>query len=150
MRECVNASYVLLCFLTSVVVPDPGNNPPDPGSTAPDPKWIGSERLIKSGNFSTKMLNLKIQIPFYQKKFFPWNLYLFKICNLTQLQAGNSKVNFLKNIRKNSCRIRKSRIRIRKNRSGSTTLLLTVYQVFKIPKWKGSSPGIPFPSFYLK
>jgi hypothetical protein len=25
-------SYVLLCLLTSVVVPDPGNNHPDPGS----------------------------------------------------------------------------------------------------------------------
>jgi hypothetical protein len=43
-----------------------------------------SVQLIKFDNFSKKMLNLKVYIPFYQKEF-PKRLLLVIICNITQL-----------------------------------------------------------------
>jgi hypothetical protein len=42
-----------------------------------------SEKLIKFDNFSTKKLNLKIKIPFYQKYFTKKLISRIKICNLT-------------------------------------------------------------------
>ncbi len=58
----------------------------------------------------------KLKIPIFKKSLKSW--YLVIICNLTHIQEGNTKVNFIvTNIRKNSCSIRnniRSRSRIPK------------------------------------
>ncbi len=92
-----------------------------------------SGKLIKFDYFSRKMVNLKLQVPFYQKNF-PNKLiqYIVIVCNLTHLQDGNTKEKFMLRIlekinvgSETNWKVR-SGSRPEKNHSGSTTLLETL------------------------
>jgi hypothetical protein len=70
----------------------------DRGKIIPDPSSSGSEmnlkknypeKLVKFYNFSTKMLNLKAEIPFCQKKAYQY--IVIKMSNLAHLQGRNTK-----------------------------------------------------------
>ncbi len=79
----------------SVVDPDPVGSEPLAGFGSGKNQSGYGQQIKIMDNFSSKTLNLKIQISFYRKQISPKSLFLVIICNLTHLQDSTyTKVKF--------------------------------------------------------